>query len=138
MNTRRKILKTMKDTVASETIKVKEDKDSHKYKVCLILINKILVNCGKEEVDDLTKFKDIVRQDIIKDINRIELEKLESELFKHFSKTKFNWSRKDTTKTYVLSFIRYMCDDLGYKLNYYELKTQQNNSVTQKMYYSIN
>ena len=131
-------MKTLKDNIASSTTKVKEDKDIDKYKVCLRLINKILVNIGKEEVDDLIKFKDIDRLDIIKDINRVDLEKLGPELFKYFDKAKFAWYRRRTTKFYNLSFLRYMCDNLGYQLNYYEFKIPQNGKVVSKMLYSIN
>ena len=51
-------------------------KDSEKYKVALKLVNKILVNLGKDEITDLTDFKDIDREDIIKDVNKKALDGL--------------------------------------------------------------
>ena len=61
------------------------DTSGEKYKVALKFINKILVNLEKEEIDELTDFKDIDREDIIKDVNKETLKEMEGEIFKHFS-----------------------------------------------------
>ena len=76
-------------TFEKTKIKIKIEKDSEKYQVTLKLLNKILVNLGKEEIDDFTKFKDIDREDIIKDINVEALREMEKELFTvHYDKKK--------------------------------------------------
>lgn len=116
----------------------KEDKDSEKYKIALKFINVILVNIGKEEVDDLVKFCGIDREDIIKEVNKKSFEEMEDELFKHFDKVKCGWYRRKVTKNYILTFLRCMCDILGLSFSYTEHKKQINKTVTSIMLYSIN
>ena len=82
----------------------REDKDSNKYKIALQLINKILVNIGKEEIDDLTKFVNIDRDDIIKEVNKTSLEEMDKEIFVLFNKKKCGYYRK--TNTLVLNSLR--------------------------------
>jgi len=94
-------------------IKVPLEKDSDKYKVTLKLLNKILVNLGKEEIDDITKFKDIDREDIIKDINVKALCEMEKELFtEHYDKKKCGFYR--TTDLMALNCVRSIIKNAGY------------------------
>ena len=93
----------------------KVTKDSDKYKVALKLVNKILINLGKDEIDDLTNFKDIDREDIIKDVNKQALDGLAKEIFKHYDKKKCGYYRK--TDALVLNVLRGMMKDTGFKLS---------------------
>ena len=113
------------------------DKKSDKYKMALKLINKILTNISKDEIDDLTKFVNIDREEIIKDVNKKSFEEMEDELFKYFDKVKSGWYRRKTTKNYILTFLRYMCNDIHLSLTYYELKKQNNKIVKSTMLYTI-
>ena len=90
----------------------KVDKNSEKYKLALKLVNMILVNIGKTEIDDLTKFVDIDRKDIIKDINKIEFEKMTNEIFKQYDKKQCGYYRK--TDTFILNCLRCMLKDIGF------------------------
>ena len=92
------------------------DKNSDKYKVALKFINQILTNLGKEQVDDLTKFADIDREDIIKDVNKKSLDGMAKELFKHFDKKKSSYYRK--TDAIVLNCLRNMMKELGCEFTY--------------------
>jgi len=92
----------------------KVSKDSNKYKVLLKFINKILVNINKPEIDDLTKFVNIDREDIIKDINKDSLVAMEDELFPLFDKKKSGYYRK--TNSLVLNCLRGMVKDTGLEL----------------------
>ena len=112
----------------------KDNKDSEKYKVALKLINVILVNSGKETIDDLTKFKDIDKEDIIKEVNKKGFEDMEDELFKNFDKGKCGWYRRKRVDTYILHFMRCMCVDLGLSLEYVEQKKQQDNNTLTILY----
>ena len=68
---------------------MKIEKDSDKYKVLLKLLNNILINIDKQEINDITDFKDIDREDIIKDVNLETLCEMEKELFnEHYNKKK--------------------------------------------------
>ena len=88
------------------------DTSSDKYKVALKFVNKILVNLEKDEVDELTEFKNIDREDIIKEINKKSLKEMEDDIFKQFDKTKCNFYRQ--TDTVVLSVLRGIMKQLGY------------------------
>ena len=105
-----------KKATKNKTVKVveKEPLDSPKYKLALKFVNKILVNIGKDEVDDLTKFVNIDREDIIKEVNRKSLEEMEGELLKLFDKKKLGLYRR--TDTIALNCLRGMMKEIGYKL----------------------
>lgn len=93
---------------------VKESSDSDKYKVALKLVNKILVNIGKEEIDDLIKFSGIDREDIIKEVNKKSLMEMEGELVELFTKKKLGLYRK--TDGIVLNCLRGLMKEIGYQL----------------------
>ena len=119
-------------TTSEEKVdKIKIEKDSEKYKVTLKLLNKILVNIGKEEIDDITKFKDIDREDIIKDVNVKALCEMEKELFtEHYSKKKCGYYRK--TNAMVLNCIRSMMKDAGFEFT--KKKKEKNEKINGKSY----
>jgi len=89
------------------------DKNSDKYKVALKFINKILSNLGKDNVDDLTKFVDVDRKLLVNDNTKKILSDMTNELHDHFDKVKCGYYRRNKTKDYILTFIRYMCNDIG-------------------------
>lgn len=105
-----KIIKDNDDTRNDKVI----DKTTDKYKLLLKFINSILINIGKSQVDDLTEFKDIDREDIIKDVNKQTLNAMEKELFKTFDKKKCGYYRK--TDSIVLNCLRGMCKEVGLDL----------------------
>lgn len=69
-----------------ETVDNIIDKKSEKYKTLLKLINDILSNIEKGQIDDLLKFKDITRNDIIKEENILAFNESQEALFNHFDK----------------------------------------------------
>lgn len=88
------------------------DKTSEKYKILLKYINSILKNMNKDIIDDLTKFKNIDRLDIIKKENEdLLLNEMEVEISKHFDRKKYEHYKK--TRNVVLNCIRWMCKDVG-------------------------
>ena len=90
------------------------DKTTDKYKVTLKFVNKILVNLGKEEIDDLTKFQDIDRVDLLKEVNKESLKEMEMEIFKYYNKEDCDYYRK--TGAIVLNCLRRMVKALGLQL----------------------
>ena len=116
------------------------DINSDKYKIALKFVNAILVNIGKSEIDELIKFNNIIREDIIKDINKETLNAMESDIFALFDKKKCNYYRK--TDAIVLNCLRGMMKELGYKL--FKKKKEISEYVNGKslkrsrMIYSIN
>lgn len=115
--------------------------NNEKYKVALKIINKILANLGKDEIDDLKKFIDIDRDLIIKDINTKSFWNMEDEIFEQFDKAKCGWYRRKITRNYILTFLRYMCSDLSLKFTYEQVEktTTINGTNYRKSYmmYSI-
>jgi len=97
----------------NKEINIRASHNDEKYKVILKLINKILVNINKEEIDDLTKFVNINREDIVKDINKQSLIEMESELFPLFNKMNSGYYRKDSV-AFVLSCLRRLLKEIGY------------------------
>ena len=116
-------------------------KNSDKYKVALKFVNKILVNLEKDEIDDLTDFKDIDREDIIKDVNKKALDDMEKEILKHFEKKECSWYRRNETSHYILTFLRKVCSILGFSFSYYKKDITENingkNYRKTHVYYSI-
>lgn len=86
-----------------------------KQKIVLKFLNKILVNIGKEEIEDLTDFKDIKREDLLKQKNIDLIETMEKEIFKCFKKGQIDYHRKKTLKTYLLTLIKRMVSHCGFE-----------------------
>lgn len=84
-----------------------------KYTTLLKFINKILKKNNKEEIDDLTKFVNIDRDIIIKEGQ--VLVDMKDDIFKHFDKKICGWFKRNTVRYYILSFLRYACNDINYK-----------------------
>ena len=95
----------------------KVGKDHIKYIVLLKLLNAIFVNIGRNPIDDITQFVSISRDDIIKDVNKISLENMESELFPLYDKVKCGYYRKNA-EGLVLNVIRGMVKQIGYTTNF--------------------
>ena len=89
------------------------DKNDPKYVIALQFLNHILSNNNKSQINDILDFKDITRQEILKQENLDKLNEMETELYKHFDKDKCGYYRK--TDNYVINFFRQMIKELGYK-----------------------
>lgn len=126
----------------NKIIKVRDvDTKSNKYKISLEFVNKILENIGKSHIDDLTKFVNIDREDIIKEVNKQTFLSMEDKLFEVFDKTKCGWYRRNSTKNYILTFMRYMCNylDLEFTTSQKDITERIGNKNYRKthVYYSI-
>jgi len=100
------------------------DKLDPKYISALKFINHILVNNNKPVIFDILDFKDVTRDEIIKQENLTKLNEMETELYKYFSKMNCGFYRK--TNNYVINFFRGMTKELGYKA----VKTKKDKTVT--------
>ena len=89
------------------------DKNDPKYVLALQFLNHILTNNNKPQIQDILEFKDITRQEILKQENLNKLNEMETELYKHFDKDKCGYYRK--TDNYVINFFRQMIKEMGYK-----------------------
>lgn len=84
-----------------------------KKEVMLKLLNRIRESGN--DITELTDFKNINRDDIIKDETIKKFDEMEKELFEYFDRTKCGWYRRKRIKVYILTFLRYCCKDLGYQ-----------------------
>ena len=89
------------------------DKNDPKYVIALQFLNHILTNNNKSQITDILDFKDITRQEILKQENLDKLNEMEPELYKNFDKMKCGYYRK--TDNYVINFFRGMLKEMGYK-----------------------
>jgi replication-associated recombination protein RarA len=111
------------------------DKTTDKYKIALKLVNKILVNIGKEEVDDLCKFQTIDRIDILNDANKADFEKMSDNIYKLFDKVKCSYYHKKENR--VLNCLKYMCKDIGLTFSSQRRNIQINSINKTHIFYSI-
>lgn len=87
-----------------------------KNTLILKYVNGLLKNVGKNEINDLTEFKNIDRIDIISDVNVKYLGTMAKELFKLFDRNKCRYYPK-TAKSRPLNVLRGMIKDTRtYKL----------------------
>ena len=115
------------------------DKTSKKYQIALKFVNLILKNINKPEITDLIDFKYIDRVDIIKDENKAALIELENEIFAKdcFDKKKSRFFYRNSVKNYILTFMRYVCNDLDLDLKYVKKNVTVNCLVKAHLYYTI-
>ena len=100
------------------------DKNDPKYVIAIRFLNHILTNNNKPLIQDILDFKNITREEIIKQENLNTLNEMENELYKHFSKMNCGYYRK--TDNYVINFFRGMLKELGHKA----VKTKKDKTVT--------
>jgi len=84
----------------------------NKIKLALKLVNGILRNIKKQDINNLNEFVNIKRNDILNDENKKLLDEMSMELFEVFSKKPYY--RK--TKAIVLNCLRSIISETGYKL----------------------
>jgi hypothetical protein len=115
-NTSNKIPKPIDDDDDSDS-NSNDDDDidpliEEKNTLILKYVNGLLRNAGKNEIDDLTEFKNIDRIDIISDVNVKYLGTMAKELFKLFDRNKCRYYPK-TAKSRPLNVLRGMIKDTG-------------------------
>ena len=62
--------------------------NNQKYILALRFLNHILVTNNKPQINDILDFKDITRNEILKQENLDKLNEMENELYKYFDKVK--------------------------------------------------
>lgn len=118
-----------KNNIAGKNIKYsKKDKTDPKYVILLKLINKILTNINRSNITDLTEFKNVDQDDIIRTENIMVYNEMEKEIFKYFDKVECGWYRRNRTKNYLLTFLRFACAFVGLTF-IYDQKNKVTNSV---------
>lgn len=121
------------ETVSDVYDKIKKrlmEKLTKKYCITLKLVNEILKNCDRPEINELTNFKHIDRHEIIDKKNTQILEKMLPEIQEYFGK-------KPKTDEYILTILRNMCKQLTLHFKQKYKNVQKNGHVTSYVLYSI-
>lgn len=111
------------------------DESVNKSKLLLKFVNKILKNIGKSSIESLDEFKNIDRNDIIKDENKKALDDMEKELFAHFNKQRCGYYRK--TDGIVINCLRGMCKETGFTCTIKKKSICKNTILKTHSFYSI-
>jgi len=93
----------------------KYDTTDAKYIVLLKFLNIIMKNLNKEPITKLESFHNIIRSDLIKIENQNALIEMEEELHTYFNKNNTGWYRRNITKSYIITFLRCACENIGYE-----------------------
>ena len=121
------------DYVRGQTrIKKKKQKpiinvDSPKYKLLLAFLNKILTNVDKPNIEKVTDFINVDKDDVISEINNKIIDDMENEIIKIFDREKIGWYRRKTAKEYIMTFLRGACKENGYALTYTAKEVNEKN-----------
>lgn len=113
------------------------DDNTKKYNLILRYVNDILKNIQKDEVTELTQFKGVSREDLMDEKHEAIFEKYKKDIFTLYDKKKIGYYRRKEVQYYFLTFLRYALRDVGYKLDYKEVKIQTNRVITIKIHYLI-
>lgn len=86
---------------------------NEKCQTILKILNMILKSIDKEEIKELTEFKEVLREDIEK--NSKISEEMNDEILKSFKKKECGLHRKDSVKKFIFTLLREMCSNIGYE-----------------------
>lgn len=114
------------------------DKNCPKYIVLLKLINSILTNLEMNNIKELTEFQNVDRNNIIKEENINTFKNMEEEIFKYFDKSESGWYRRNKVSYYILTFLRYACENIGLTFSYIYKNKIKNTIIKTHILYSIN
>lgn len=102
-----------------------------KYEVCLDLVNSILRTIGYEEIEELTDFKNVKREDLIKPEVMELIEEKEKDIFPPFDKMQCRYYNRKKRKNYEIVLLKHMVRDL--ELNFEsQIKAKSVGYVTTK------
>jgi len=111
--------------------------DMYKKQIALKFVNRILRNLGRHEINELSEFKNINKLEITKNDNITIVSDLENEIYKTFGKHECGYYRRSLTCKHLITMLRGMCKNLGYKfLGKRRFDTKRN--VTYHIYSIVN
>jgi hypothetical protein len=106
--------KKQTDVPDNDKLKLRLSKDHPKYVVTLNFINDLLKILGRDDIDDLTEFKNIKRDDLLKPECTKVLDNHLDSIVEHFGKTNILYSRRDKLKLYIMIIIKRISQMCGY------------------------
>lgn len=117
-------------------LNMERDKATIKYNILLKLLNKILVNIGKNQITDVLDFKNINKKDIELDINNKILDEMKVDLTNYFGS--FSIILKNIKKeSRMLVYLKHMCKHLNFKLKPSRVGKRNGNVSVALYFYSV-
>lgn len=106
-------IEKLENKIIIESHQIKPE-NKEKYDVILKIVNNILLMNDKPNIKQLIDLKNIERE-LFLNINIDEvITKYKDEIFKvGFTKVQIRWYMKSKIKNYILTFLKYACDDIG-------------------------
>ena len=92
-------------------------KDSEKYKATLDFLNDVLRSMNKPEIDDITKFSEIKRSELLSVDHKKIVEEHSVKLLNHFKKKQLKYNCKDTYTSYCVTLIKILALECGYNIS---------------------
>ena len=134
--------KTPKKMIVKNAIKDKIDKNSDKYKIVMEFLNALLKTLNKQAINDITEFKYIKRDEIIKKECENVLPGYLDRIIDIFGKYAIRYSMRTKIQHYHLSVIKYLVSHCGYNFSSnYQYKSMENkdgvSGIELHIYYSI-
>lgn len=129
--------KSVNETSTINTKYPKVDKDDEKYIVTLKFLNELLTVLNKEKIDDITMFKNILRDDLLKPECNNVLENNISDLTKIFGKIRLQYRHRNTIKCYIISVIKTISKMCGYSFKSRNRSAIRKIDTTQFQTYNI-
>lgn len=93
---------------------IKLDHNSEKYKVTLKFLNALLTCIGMPEINNLTDFKEVRRNDLIKEECEKILDNHLEDIIKQFGRTTILIRNRNVKKAYIITVIKSIVLDCGY------------------------
>ncbi|ARF10446.1 hypothetical protein Hokovirus_1_325 [Hokovirus HKV1] len=102
----------------TQTINSDKEIKKHRRRILLVIVNKILQNVNKEQIDDVRKFINIEREDILNTKNNLILNEMEQEILLYFNNNKYMQLKNPKQKKILLNFLKNACMESGYNFSY--------------------
>ena len=117
----------------------KTGKEDPKYKLFLEFLNSIMVKIGKDQINDITQFKEIKREDLLKPECLQVLNQYLERLTKQFDKHNFAYQFKDETESYIIILIKRITHQLGYNFESKKKETikKANDEYSKRFYWYV-
>jgi hypothetical protein len=93
---------------------IKIDKNDNKYKVTLEFLNALFKVINRKTINDITEFKDVKRDDLLKENCKKVLDEYLEKIIKQFGKTKIAYRNKNLIDIYILTVIKSLASECGY------------------------
>ena len=101
------------------------DKNDPKYILTLLFLNKILEKLGKDNIDQLTDFKAIKKDDLLKEECVNVLNEYLDKIAKTFGRQSIQYNKRTQISSYIITVIKSMVSICGYNIKSYKCQRQK-------------